>query len=134
MATETRAIISLAVAHRWVSSVGNYVERFEHACLARAGTRHALATVNGTSALHIALLLAGVRPDDEVVVPTLTFIATANAVRYADAWPLCIDAEPDHWQMAKLMDCGLSDKEMDMILRLNAQRVLLKAKSCNQQT
>lgn len=83
----------------WVSSVGSFVDRFERDCAARAGTRYAVATVNGTSALHIALLIAGVRPDDEVIIPTLTFIATANAVRYAGAWPLFMDAEPAHWQM-----------------------------------
>jgi perosamine synthetase len=103
----------------WVSSVGSYVDRFERECAARAGTRHAVATVNGTSALHIALLVAGVRPDDEVIIPTLTFIATANAVRYAGAWPLFMDAEPEHWQMdmAKLGDfletgCELNGGEL----------------------
>ena len=59
----------------WVSSVGSYVERFERMVAAQAGTRYAVATVNGTSALHISLLVAGVRPNDEVLVSTLTFIA-----------------------------------------------------------
>ena len=83
----------------WVSSVGSYVDRFEREMAARTGTPHAVATVNGTSALHIALLVAGVQPEDEVLVSTLTFIAPANAVRYAGAWPVFIDAEPDYWQM-----------------------------------
>ncbi len=83
----------------WVSSVGSYVDRFEREMAARAGTPHAVATVNGTSALHIALLVAGVQPEEEVLVSTLTFIAPANAVRYAGAWPVFIDAEPDYWQM-----------------------------------
>jgi perosamine synthetase len=83
----------------WVSSVGSYVDRFENELARRAGTPHAVATVNGTAALHIALLLAGVQPDDEVLVSTLTFVAPANAVRYANAWPVFIDAEPDYWQM-----------------------------------
>jgi perosamine synthetase len=83
----------------WVSSVGSYVDRFERLVAERAGTRYAVATVNGTSALHIALLLAGVERDDEVLVSTLTFIAPANAVRYANAWPVFIDAEPRYWQM-----------------------------------
>jgi perosamine synthetase len=83
----------------WVSSVGSYVERFE-ADMARAtGTRFAVATMNGTSALHTALLVAGVRPDDEVLVSTLTFIAPANAVRYVGAWPVFIDAEAETSQM-----------------------------------
>lgn len=83
----------------WVSSVGSYVERFEKMVAAQAGTEYAVATVNGTSALHISLLIAGVRPDDEVLVSTLTFIAPVNAIRYAGAWPVFIDAEPTHWQM-----------------------------------
>jgi perosamine synthetase len=83
----------------WVSSVGSYVERFEQMVAAQAGTSHAVATVNGTSALHIALLVAGVRPDDEVLVSTLTFIAPVNAIRYAGAWPVFVDAEPTYWQM-----------------------------------
>lgn len=83
----------------WVSSVGAYVERFEEAVRRQVGSAFAVATVNGTSALHTALLVAGVEPEDEVLVSTLTFIAPANAVRYAGAWPVFIDAEPDTWQM-----------------------------------
>ena len=83
----------------WVSSVGSYVERFEAEMARAAGTRFAVATVNGTAALHTALLVAGVRPDDEVLVSTLTFIAPANAVRYVGAWPVFIDAEPATGQM-----------------------------------
>lgn len=83
----------------WVSSVGAYVDRFEAMLAARTGTRCAVATVNGTAALHTALLVAGVEPDDAVLVSTLSFIAPANAIRYAGAWPVFIDAEPRHWQM-----------------------------------
>jgi perosamine synthetase len=83
----------------WVSSVGRYVTRFEQDVAAWLGARAAVATVNGTSALHVALQLAGVERDDEVLVPTLTFIAPANAVRYLGAWPVFIDAEPRYWQM-----------------------------------
>lgn len=83
----------------WVSSAGPFVDRFERMFAEYVGARHAVATVNGTSALHVALLVSGVRPDDEVLVSTLTFIASANAIRYAGAWPVFIDAEPRHWQM-----------------------------------
>jgi perosamine synthetase len=83
----------------WVSSVGPFVDRFERGIAARIGTRFAVATVNGTAALHVALLLAGVKPEDEVLVSTLTFIAPVNAIRYVGAWPVFIDAEPDYWQM-----------------------------------
>jgi perosamine synthetase len=75
------------------------VDRFESEIAARIGTRFAVATVNGTAALHVALLLAGVKPEDEVLVSTLTFIAPVNAIRYVGAWPMFIDAEPDYWQM-----------------------------------
>ena len=83
----------------WVSSVGSFVDRFERDLAARVGAQHAVAVVNGTAALHVALLVAGVRPDDEVLVSTLTFIAPANAIRYVGAWPVFVDAEPDYWQM-----------------------------------
>jgi perosamine synthetase len=83
----------------WVSSVGSYVDRFEKLVAERAGTKYAVATVNGTSALHIALLVAGVERDDEVLVSSLTFVAPANAIRYVGAWPVFIDAEPRYWQM-----------------------------------
>jgi perosamine synthetase len=83
----------------WVSSVGAYVDRFERAIAQQTGTKHAVATVNGTSALHVSLLVAGVQPDDEVLVSTLTFIAPVNAIRYVGAWPVFIDAEPVYWQM-----------------------------------
>jgi perosamine synthetase len=83
----------------WVSSVGAFVDRFERALAERAGVPHAVAAVNGTAALHTALLVAGVRPGDEVLVSTLTFIAPANAVRYIGAWPVFVDADPEYWQM-----------------------------------
>lgn len=83
----------------WVSSVGTYVTSFEQDVATYVGAKHGIAVVNGTNALHIALLVAGVNPDDEVLVSTLTFIAPVNAIRYANAWPVFIDAEPKYWQM-----------------------------------
>jgi perosamine synthetase len=77
----------------WVSSVGAFVDRFEHDLRACTGAAHAVATSNGTAALHICLLLAGVQPGDEVLMPALTFIATANAVSYAGAVPHFVDSE-----------------------------------------
>ncbi len=82
----------------WISSVGSYVDRFERMVADRVGAAHAVATVNGTAALHIALQLAGVERDDEVLVSSLTFIAPANAIRYLGAWPVLVDAEPQYWQ------------------------------------
>lgn len=83
----------------WVSSVGPFVTRFEQDLASVVGSPHAVATVTGTAALHTALLAAGVEPDDEVLVSTLTFIASVNAIRYCGAWPVLMDAEPDYWQM-----------------------------------
>ena len=83
----------------WVSSAGPFVNRFEQSLAEYVGAKHAVAAVNGTAAIHIALLVAGLQPDEEVLVPALTFIAPANAVRYAGAWPVFIDIEPNHWQL-----------------------------------
>lgn len=83
----------------WVSSVGAFVDRFERMVAGYADAKFGVATVNSTAGLHIALLVAGVEPDDEVLVSTLTFIAPANAVRYLGAWPVFIDADPEYWQM-----------------------------------
>lgn len=78
----------------FVSSVGKFVDRFEAELAAYTGARHAVAVVNGTAALHIALRLAGVVPGDEVLVPALTFIATANAISYCNATPHFVESEP----------------------------------------
>jgi perosamine synthetase len=78
----------------WVSSVGKFVDRFEADLATYLGVKHAIATSNGTAALHICLLLAGVKPGDEVIAPTLTFVATANAISYCHAIPHFVDSEP----------------------------------------
>ncbi|MCX6056670.1 MAG: LegC family aminotransferase [Chloroflexi bacterium] len=83
----------------FVSSVGPFVDRFERDTANYVGTKFGVATSTGTAALHIALLVAGVQPDQEVLVSTLTFIAPVNAIRYAGAMPVFIDAEPAYWQM-----------------------------------
>ena len=77
----------------YVSSVGKFVDRFEADLAAYTGAKHAVAVVNGTAALHVALQLAGVQQDDEVLVPTLTFVATAAAVTYRGATPHFVDSE-----------------------------------------
>jgi len=82
-----------------VSSVGPFVDRFEKEFASHLGVGHAVAVASGTAALHIALLVSGIKPDDEVLVSTLTFIAPANAIRYVRAWPVFVDAEPEYWQM-----------------------------------
>lgn len=77
----------------WVSSVGAYVDRLEQDLASYTGVSHAVVTANGTAALHICLLLAGVQPGDEVLAPALTFVATANAIAYAGARPHFVDSE-----------------------------------------
>ena len=77
----------------WISTGGTYVARFEDALARVVEAPGAVACVNGTAALHIALLLAGVKPGDEVIVPTLTFIAPVNTVRYANAEPVFMDCD-----------------------------------------
>ena len=77
----------------YVSSVGSYVDRFEKELAEYTGAKRSVAVVNGTAALHVALKIAGVEPNDEVLIPTLTFIATANAVTYCNAVPHFVDSE-----------------------------------------
>jgi perosamine synthetase len=77
----------------FVSSVGKFVDRFEDDLAAFTGAKRAVAVVNGTAALHVSLLLAGVEAGDEVLLPALTFIATANAVAYCQATPHFVDSE-----------------------------------------
>jgi dTDP-4-amino-4,6-dideoxygalactose transaminase len=83
----------------FVSSVGPFVERFEREFAAFVGARYAVACASGTAALHVAMRVLGVGRDDEVFVSTLTFVASANAVRYQDATPVLIDSEDESWNM-----------------------------------
>lgn len=87
--------LSECVETEWVSSAGPFVDRFEKDVARYVGSPHAVACVNGTAALHISLLLSGVGSGDEVLVPTLTFIAPVNAVRYVGAEPVFMDCD-DH--------------------------------------
>lgn len=101
----------------WVSSVGKFVDRFEEDLAAYAGVKRAIAVVNGTAALHICLLLAGVKATDEVLVPALTFIATANAVSYCGAIPHFVDSEEatlgvDHLKLEKYLE-GITEQRPD---------------------
>lgn len=83
----------------WISSAGKFVTRFEEVFTDFCGTRYAIATSNGTAALHLALLALDIGPGDEVIVPTLTFIATANAVTYTGARPVFVDSESETWNI-----------------------------------
>jgi perosamine synthetase len=78
----------------WISSIGRFVELFEREFARYCGSNHAVSCSNGTSALHLALAALDVGPEDEVIVPALTYVATANAVRYCGAKPVFVDSEP----------------------------------------
>lgn len=80
----------------FVSSVGSYVNKFEEMIQDITGAKYAIATTNGTSALHLALIAAGVKPSDEVITQSLTFVATANAIRHAGAEPVFVDVDIDN--------------------------------------
>ena len=83
----------------WISSTGKYLDRFEAAFAEFCGVRHAVACSNGTTALHLALVALGVGPGDEVIVPTLTFVATANTVTYCGARPVFVDIDAETWNI-----------------------------------
>lgn len=83
----------------WVSSVGSYVTKFENMLAEFAGCKYGVATSNGTTALHISLMLAGVKQNDYVIAPNVTFIASINSIKYTGASPILIDVDPGTWQM-----------------------------------
>jgi perosamine synthetase len=93
---EERYVVE-AVRSTWISSTGAFLDRFEQEFAELCGARHALGVCNGTVALHLALLALDVRRGDEVLVPSLTYIATANAVRYVGAEPVFVDVDPSTW-------------------------------------
>lgn len=102
----------------FVSSVGKYVDRFEKEFAQYVGSKYAIATVNGTSALHVALLLADVKEDDEVIMQPLTFIATCNAISYTGAKPIFVDVDLD--------TMGLSPKSLQEFLEANCEVIANK--------
>lgn len=83
----------------WVSSVGAYVDRFEKMSAEFAGTKYAVATSSGTTALHICLVMLGVNENDYVITPNITFVATCNSICYTGARPILIDTDEFTWQM-----------------------------------
>jgi len=90
----------------WVSSVGSYVDKFEKMSAEFAGTKYAVATSSGTTALHICLLMLGVNSNDYVIAPNITFVATCNAICYTGARPILMDTDEESWQM----DLGLLEQ------------------------
>lgn len=93
------AYVVRAIRSSWISSTGEYVTRFEREFAQLCRVRAAIAVANGTAALHVALLALDAGPDQEILVPSLTYVATANAVRYVGAEPVFVDVDPGTWCM-----------------------------------
>jgi perosamine synthetase len=93
------AYVTQAMNSTWISSKGEFLARFEANMAESVGVEHAIATSNGTTALHLALASLNISPGDEVIVPSLTFVATANAVRYCGGTPVFVDVSADSWCM-----------------------------------
>jgi len=106
--TERRMLLD-AFDSNWIAPLGPDVDAFESEFADRVGVAHAVALSSGTAALHLALLLVGVGPGDEVLVPSFTFVATANAVVYLGASPVFVDSSPGTWTM----DPALVADELD---------------------
>ena len=109
----------------WVSSVGAYVTKFENSLAEFSGTKYGVATSSGTTALHISLLLAGVKRRDYVIVPNVTFIASLNSIKYTGADPILIDVDPKTWQMDLGLLESFLENETDIV---KGKRVYKKSK------
>ena len=83
----------------WISSIGKYIKEFEEKFAKFIGVKHAISCCNGTVALHLSLLAHDIKSGDEIIVPTLTYIATVNAIRYCGATPIFVDSEPETWNI-----------------------------------
>lgn len=83
----------------WISAKGRFIVEFENGCASFVGAKYAVGVCNGTVALHLALVTLGIGPGDEVIVPTLTYVAAVNAIAYTGATPVFVDSLPDTWQM-----------------------------------
>lgn len=109
-------LLQKCIAENWVSSAGPEVTAFEHACAAHAGRQYAIAVVNGTAALHLALLAVGVKAGDQVVIPDWTFAASANAVCHTGATPAFVDVCEADWGL----DPGLTAEMLDADPKIRA--------------
>ena len=99
LGAQERRLIEECTRSRWVSSKGHFVGAFERVFADYCGVKYGVATSSGTAALHLALACLNIGPGDEVIVPTLSFIATANPVTYCGAKPIFVDSLPDTWNL-----------------------------------
>jgi perosamine synthetase len=95
-----RAYVDRCLQSTWISSKGEFIDRFQQGFAGYIGAPHALAVANGTVALHLALAALELGPGDEVIVPSLTYVAAVNAIRYVGATPVFADADPATWQVS----------------------------------
>ena len=136
---EELANVVTAMRSGWISSLGSFIGEFEAEFAAFCGAAHGVAVASGTVALHLALVAAGVGRDDEVLVPSLSFVATANAVTYCGARPIFVDSSPETWQLdGRLLEAALTQRtkaivpvhlyghpcDMDPILEFSARHGL----------
>ena len=137
--------VTKAVKSGWISSKGKFIEEFEEGFVRYLKMNFGVSTSNGTTALHLALAALGIHINDEVIVPTLTFIAVANAVRYTGAVPVFADSNPDYWCLdPKKIEKKITRKtkaiiavhlyghpcDMDSILKLAERHDLLVVEDC----
>ena len=116
LAEEEERNVLAALRSTWISSTGSFLNEFEAEFARLCDTDGALAVCNGTVALHLALLGLDVRPGDEILVPSLTYIATANAVRYVGAEPVFVDVDPMTWCIdPELLEASITRKTKGII-------------------
>jgi len=96
---EEKALVLEGLASGWISSIGKYIKEFEENFAEYCQVKYGITTSNGTTALHLAVIAADIGPGDEVIIPSLTFVATANAVKYVGGKPIFVDSEMDTWNI-----------------------------------
>lgn len=103
--------VNQCIDSTWISSKGKFVQLFEKKFAEYIGVKYSVSICNGTAALHTALLATGIKPGDEVIVPTFTYIASVNSIKYCGASPVFIDSDPETWQLdSNLIEEKISDK------------------------
>src|SRR5262245_45709542 len=111
---ETRYVLE-ALQSGWIGS-GPFIKRFEKEYAQLCGTRSAIACANGTVALHLPLRALDLQPGDEVILPSFTYVATANAIRYCGAEPVFVDVEPETWCIdPKLVEAAITTRTKGII-------------------